>query len=237
MCEFTANPSRRVSVANVGQEGLPVVVIDSFSLNPAALILRASEAIFIDVGSVYPGVRAPAPQGYVDALLTAVAPVIEQNFGAPPAGELDLCAFSMVTTAPAQLRAIQRIPHFDGPDADRIAFFHFLCTPSQGGTSFYRHRATGLENITRGRVEEYRNTVVAELKRESPTRDYVADDTRYFERVHSVDAAFNRLIIYKGNALHSGDISERTVLSENPRLGRLTINGFGRLASQATSGG
>jgi hypothetical protein len=237
MSEFAANPSRRVSVANVGREGLPVVVIDSFSLNPAALILRAMEAVFIDVGSVYPGVRAPAPQGYVDALLAAVAPVIEQNFGAPPADELDLCAFSMVTTAPAQLRAIQRIPHFDGPDADRIAFLHYLCAPPQGGTSFYRHRATGLENITRACVEEYRDMVVAELKRESPTRDYVADDTRYFERVHSVDAAFNRLIIYKGNALHSGDISERTVLSENPRLGRLTINGFGRLASQATSGG
>jgi hypothetical protein len=226
-----------VSVANVGREGLPVVVIDSFSLSPAALILRATEAVFIDVGSAYPGVRAPAPQGYVDSLLTAVAPVIEQNFGAPPAGELDLCAFSMVTTAPAQLRAIQRIPHFDGPDADRIAFLHYLCAPSQGGTSFYRHRATGLETITHARVEEYRSTVVAELKRDSPTQLYVADDTRYFERLHCIDAAFNRLIIYKGNALHSGDISERTVLSEDPRQGRLTINGFGRLATRAASGG
>jgi hypothetical protein len=65
----------------------------------------------------------------------------------------------------------------------------------------------------------------------------VADDTRDFERIHRVDAAFNRLLIYKGNTLHSGDIGERTVLSEDPRRGRLTINGFGRLLGRAPSGG
>ena len=56
-------------------------------------------------------------------------------------------------------------------------------------------------------------------------------DTRYFERIHAVEAARDRLIIYRGNALHSGDITSRTVLSEDPRRGRLTINGFGFLRS------
>ena len=229
MSELDANPARRVSVIRVGRDETPVIVIDAFSRDPAALITRATEAVFIDVGSVYPGVRAPAPQEYIDATLAAVAPAIEQFFGAPPEPEPELFAYSMVTTAPAQLRAIQRIPHFDGPGPERIAFLHYLCAPHQGGTSFYRHRATGLECVTRERVEEYRNAVVAEIKSDSPTQDYVVDDTRYFERLHSIDAVFNRLIIYKGNALHSGDISARTVLSEDPRLGRLTINGFGRL--------
>lgn len=237
MSEFNVNPARRVSVVNVGRERLPIIIIDAFSQDPAALISRATEAAFIDVGSCYPGVRAPAPQAYMDALLAGVAPAMEQHFGAQPAAELDLCAFSMVTTARESLRAIQRIPHFDGPDVDRIAFLHYLCAPSQGGTSFYRHRATGLESVTRDRVEEYSNAVVAEINSDSPTQDYAADDTHHFERVLTVDAAFNRLIIYKGNALHSGDISERTVLSEDPRLGRLTINGFGRLATRSASGG
>ncbi|HEV7607621.1 MAG TPA: DUF6445 family protein [Steroidobacteraceae bacterium] len=237
MSEFNVNPARRVSVVSVGHERLPVISIDAFSLDPAALIAVATEAVFIDVGSVYPGVRAPVPQSYIDAMLSAVAPLIEQAFGAPPELELDLCAFSMVTTLPARLRTIQRIPHFDGPDTERIAFLHYLCAPYQGGTSFYRHRATGLESVTRERVEEYRNTVVAELKSESQAEGYVADDTRFFERVHRVEAAFNRLIIYKGNALHSGDINERTVLSEDPRKGRLTVNGFGLLASRAASAG
>jgi len=231
MPEFDANPSRQVQVLRIGRDRLPVIIIDSFTMNPAPLIDRAAEALFIDAGSVYPGVRAPAPQAYVDVLLAATSQVIEETFCALPAEQLDLCAFSMVTTLPAELRPIQRIPHFDGPDEDRIAFLHYLCAPHQGGTSFYRHRATGLERVTRNQVEGYRARVVADLRTESSVPGYVADDTRFFERIHTVDALFNRLLVYKGNALHSGDISGRTMLSEDPRLGRLTINGFGRLAA------
>ena len=77
-----------------------------------ALVRLASEAVFIDVGSRYPGVRAPAPQGYVDADAC--------RGGRPHRADLRRCRqrsswtcahFRMVTTAPAQLRAIQRIPH------------------------------------------------------------------------------------------------------------------------------
>jgi hypothetical protein len=232
MSGFSVNPQRRVSVVNTGRDRLPLIIIDAFSDDPAALITLATEAVFIDSGSLYPGVRAPAPQEYIYSLLAATSHDIEKNFGAKPASELDLCAYSMTTTPSCRLRPIQRIPHFDGPDSDRIAFLHYLCAPHQGGTSFYRHRATALESVTSTRAGEYRNAVLAELEDDSPSRDYVVDDTRYFERVHRVDAAFNRLIIYQGNALHSGDISRRTVLSEDPRLGRLTINGFGRLAGQ-----
>jgi hypothetical protein len=232
---FSVNPDRRVDVVTIGRDRLQVLIIDAFSQHPADLVRLATEAVFIDVGSRYPGVRAPAPQGYVVAMLAAVAPIVEQTFGFPPSLELDLCAFSMVTTSPAQLSAIQRIPHFDGPAPDRIAFLHYLCASYQGGTSFYRHRATGLERVLPERVDEYSNAVIAELGDDSPAQRYVADDTRFFERVYRVDAAFNRLIVYSGNALHSGDISGRTFLAEDPRLGRLTINGFGRLDSRAAS--
>jgi hypothetical protein len=156
---------------------------------------------------------------------------VADTFGAQLDPDLELCAFSMVTTPPDKLRPIQRIPHFDGPDRGRIAFIHYLCEPFQGGTSFYRHRATGLSEITSERVEEYRGSVVRELEADKPVHAYVIDHTRFFERLHGVEARFNRLIIYRGNALHSGDISARTVLSEDPRQGRLTINGFGFLRS------
>ncbi|HEU5137622.1 MAG TPA: DUF6445 family protein [Steroidobacteraceae bacterium] len=229
MAAFDVNPSMSVQVQRIGRDRLPVIIIDSLMLDPAPLIARAAEAVFIDAGAVYPGVRAPAPKAYVDALLAATSSVIEEAFGAPPAEELELCAFSMVTTPPVELRPIQRIPHFDGPDEERIAFLHYLCAAHQGGTSFYRHRATELERVTPNRVEGYRATVIAELRTESSAQKYVADDTRFFERIHTVDAAFNRLVVYKGNALHSGDISGRTVLSEDPLRGRLTVNGFGFL--------
>jgi hypothetical protein len=224
-----ANTALRVSVSHVGPERSPVVCIDDFSENPESLVDLACEAPFIDVGSRYPGVRAPVPQHYVDSLVESTASVIEDAFDAQLDPDLELCAFSMVTTAAEKLRPIQRIPHFDGPDRGRIAFIHYLCASHQGGTSFYRHRATGLSEITSERVEDYRNRIVIELESDSPVHAYVIDHTRLFERLHGIEAAFNRLIIYRGNALHSGDVSARTVLSEDPRQGRLTINGFGFL--------
>ena len=196
---------------------MPIVCIDDFASDPEQLIAAAAAAVFIDVGSRYPGVRAPAPAGYVHDMLAALAPLIEQTFGAAPEPDLDLCAFSLVTTPPQTLRALQRVPHFDGPESRRIAFLHFLCGPEQGGTSFYRHRATGLEQVTADRMEDYRQRLVAELKVDSPVQAYVRADNQYFEKIHTVDAAFNRLLVYPGNALHSGDIGPLTVLSEDPR--------------------
>ena len=225
------NASRRVNVQLVGKAASPLICIDGFSRDPEALMALAAQAVFIDVGSRYPGVRAPAPDAYVSAMLDAVGPLIEEHFGAAPEPELDLCAFSMVTAPPDRLSLTQRIPHFDGPESRRIAFLHYLCGLQQGGTAFYRHRATGLEVITPEMVQQYRDAVVAELRTEAPPQDYCLGDTRFFERIHAVEATFDRLIIYRGNALHSGDINERTVLSEDPRRGRLTINGFGWLRS------
>lgn len=229
--DVAVNAECRVSVQRVGRANAPLLCFDGLLRDPDSLIALATQATFIDVGSIYPGVRAPAPEAYVSALLQAVGPAIEAHFGALPEPELDLCAFSMVTAAPRQLTPLQCIPHFDGPEPRRLAFLHYLCGWEQGGTAFYRHRATGLEAITPEVVQQYQETVAAELRSEAPAQDYVVGDTRYFERIHAVEAARDRLIIYRGNALHSGDITSRTVLSEDPRRGRLTINGFGFLRS------
>jgi hypothetical protein len=187
--------------------------------------------MFVDGGSNYPGVRAPAPDAYVAALLEATAEPILNAFGSSLSPDLEMCAFSMVTTPPEKLQRGQRIPHFDGPEIDRLAFIHYLCAPEQGGTSFYRHRATGLAEITPENHDRYRMALAVELAQQSPAQAYVLEDTHSFERIHGVEAVFNRVIVYKGNALHSGDITARTLLSEDPRRGRLTINGFGSLRS------
>jgi hypothetical protein len=213
----------------VGQSGYPLLCVDEWSQDAAALVSYAKSAHFIDAGPVYPGVRAPAPAAYVDALLASLAADIERLFGAAPEPALELCAFSMVTTPPAALRPVQRIPHFDGPEPGRIAFVHYLCASAQGGTSFYRHRGTALERVGTDDVARYRGHVASELAAAGAA--YASGDSRHFACIHTVPAAFDRLIVYPGNALHSGDIGADTVLAEDPVRGRLTINGFGFLRS------
>jgi hypothetical protein len=228
---FRIDPQCRISHAHIGAELLPLVCIDAFVSDPAELIELATGAMFVDAGSNYPGVRAPAPQSYVEALLGAIAGPVAEAFGATLSPDLEMCAFSMITTPPSRLQRGQRIPHFDGAEPHRIAFIHYLCAPEQGGTSFYRHRATGLAEITPSNLDRYRQSLAAELAAQTPAQTYVSEGTRSFDCIHRVDAMFNRLIIYKGNVLHSGDIGPGTVLSEDPRRGRLTINGFGFLCS------
>jgi len=59
---------------------------------------------------------------------------------------------------------------------------------------------------------------------------------RYFDRVASVPARWNRLIFYDGSLLHSGDIAAPDRLSADPQLGRLTLNGFFTCRRNARAG-
>jgi hypothetical protein len=62
----------------------------------------------------YPGVRAPAPPGYVQALITALRPHLARPFGAPPDGRAHVtCALSMATLPADQASLAQRLPHID----------------------------------------------------------------------------------------------------------------------------
>jgi len=229
MSAFQINPQRRTWVCEIGVERSPLVRIDDFFLAPDSLIAAAVDSPFIEVGPMYPGVRAPVPSGYLDALLTGVAEIMQEIYGAHPEPELELCAFSLVTTAPDKLKPLQQIPHYDGPERSRYAFLHYLCAPHFGGTSFYCHRSTGFESVTPERLNDYSRVLQAELASQPPTSAYINGDSALFERTHSIDAAFNRLLIYRGNQLHSGNIPPGLTLPENPRTGRLTINGFGHL--------
>jgi len=40
------------------------------------------------------------------------------------------------------------------------------------------------------------------------------------------DGVFNRMLIYRRNTLHSGQLARGFVPDPNPRTGRLSINGF-----------
>lgn len=47
-----------------------------------------------------------------------------------------------------------------------------------------------------------------------------------FERTLSLEAAFNRVLIYRSINLHSADIGPAFGFDANPKTGRLTANTF-----------
>jgi len=230
--EFAPGEAPQVEVLRVGREDQPVAVIDGLLNDPAALVDHAcGQARFAplrEAGNFYPGLRAPAPRTYVQALITALRPILGEVFGAPAGTRARVtCALSLATLAPEALNLAQRLPHIDTHEPRQLAILQYLCDPAHGGTAFYRHRSTGFETVGPDRAEAYLATLRGELDRDGPpAAAYVNGSTELFEQTACVEPAFGRVVVYRSHLLHSGMIHPRSGLSPDPRRGRLTANAF-----------
>lgn len=136
-------------------------------------------------------------------------------------------AFSIVTTRPAELTPIQRLPHFDGLEPERIALLHYLGGPEQGGTAFYRHRRTGFETITTARHAEYDAMLHRDVAQHGlPPPAYITGDTPFYWCIARFAARPNRALIYRGHLLHCADLPAALDFTPDPRAARLTVNTF-----------
>ena len=218
----------QIRVEYIGNERAPVVVVENVWPEPQALIEAAAGKSDYSVRSLYyPGVRSSAPPDYARAVTAQLSDVIRSTFGF--SGELTITdsTFSLVATPGEKLVAFQRVPHFDSTDANRLALLHYLCGPRHGGTSFYRHRATGIESVTDENRERYIKAVNVEAKTAGvPPPRFIDDDTDMFERIARYECTFNGALIYRGRILHSVNTPRDFVPDPNPRTGRLTLNTF-----------
>ena len=220
-------PQQQIRVALIGRERQPVIVVDNFVPQPEALVEQAAGLEFAKMGAYYPGVRAAVPPHHVAAYLAPLIELIVVTFELEPNPGVIEAMFSLVTTPPTALRPIQRMPHFDGCEPERLALLHYLGGCENSGTAFYRHRSTGFETIDHGRLEPYDAALHRDVAAYGmPQPAYIAGDTPIFERTAHFAAQFNRALIYRGNLLHCADIAPETALSDDPRNGRLTVNTF-----------
>lgn len=224
--DFALNEARAVQTVYVGNERQPVLVIDDCSANPQSLIGLAADQQFFPSRSPYPGLLAPMHPEYVSSMLRGIAPLVGKTFqlatNAP--AKLYSCFFGLVTTPPQHLHTFQRQPHIDTPDPGRIAVLHYLCDPSYGGTAFFRHRQTGWESLD-ARQQQHLMQLHAQDPRPVPPGYLLAGNATY-ERTASIEARFNRALVYRSRVLHCAEILRADSLSPDPRVGRLTANLF-----------
>ncbi|MEO8114944.1 MAG: DUF6445 family protein [Phenylobacterium sp.] len=225
-----AHPELSHQVIRVGKEQAPVLVVDQFLSDPQALIdYAATHAAFtVQAGAFYPGQTAPIPPIYGFALKAFLGPLIREVFDLGASEVIkEKYDFSIITTPPERLHPLQRMPHIDNTDPSHFALLHYLGGPGHGGTSFYRHRATGFEVVDEQRHATYRQAIETELASLGPPpAGYILGDDPRFERIATFDGVFNRLLIYRGRSLHSADIGSDYGFDGDPRTGRLTANSF-----------
>ncbi len=138
---------------------------------------------------------------------------------------------SLVTLPEDSLRPGQWLCHRDrvAPAAGDMLFaasvLYLFDDARLGGTSFYAPKLFGaeLECLIQDTQTLDRESFLARYGVEP---GYIKGSNAYFEQVGHVPAAWNRLIVYDGGQFHSGHIEHPGLLSDSPRHGRLTLNGF-----------
>ena len=223
----------KLKVETIGSEGNKVIIIDDLYPNPYDLIeMAAKMAPFPDHSKIsyYPGLRRNftnqdfAAMNYINSLLSHLAKPISEAFGYKQVRATS-GSFSLVTYRPEDLSAIQKNPHFDFNEPNKFAVLHYLSPNDYSGTSFYRHKSTGFEFISQARVGQFIETIDREVK-DAPQEGYITSSNELFEQIGTFDGKFNRILIYQGGLLHSGNISNSANFSPDPKIGRLTANLF-----------
>ena len=225
---FILHPDFRLQKLSFGREQAPLVVVDNLVANPDELVNLAATKLFGDVTSYYPGVRAKVPLTYQQFIINNLRDVCSGYFGLDAGGlRFTACHFSLVTTPQEKLTYLQRIPHVDSLFANQLAFIHYLFKADLGGTAFYRHRITGFESVDQARKPEYWRHVEQEQSGpDSPPAEYINGNTPLYEQIAMHEGAFNRLLLYRRNSLHSAALAKSFTANPDPRTGRLSINGF-----------
>ena len=224
---FAFNDNAEVKLAQIGRRGIRVSMIDNVLRDPEGVAaLGFAQSFAQDRNNLYPGLRAPMPESFSTAFRAWLTPILQRNgvLEGNRALHRDESFFSVVTTASTDLLPIQSIPHYDSTDPNLFAAVIYLCDTRFSGTSFYRHRKTGYEEIT----EENRNNYMLSLDNDMrihgvPKKEYMNGDSLLFEAIFSNELRFNSAIIYPCRILHAANIKRQFSAPKDKNEWRLTV--------------
>lgn len=207
---FATQAGGRVSIGYIDEQ-IPYLTVDAILADPAAVRAAALALPFSPAPAHYPGrlARFPAGDPSLTAFLQKIAALVTREYlpRLPPIpGGARLRAlrgvdsdFAITDTHPSQLRTEQRQPHVD---AVPVFGLLYLNEEPRGGTLFFKPRA---------------NAATA-----GPEPGYPSPAHERFEVCGHIEGLYNRLAIYPGFVLHSGEIEGEWIGNDmrirSPRL-------------------
>lgn len=246
--QLQLNPLARVRFFHIGKSRTPLLVIDDAISDIDAWCAHASSQAFRRADAWYPGIRAALPASYYQPLLQALVPLVSQLvFALGQAGsgvgsgvgsaapaplklELQQAVYSLITTDPAALDLLQRLPHVDSVSVHKLALVHYLAPGVHGGTAFYQHLPTGLERLTDTTEPRYLAACQDFLTRHGvpdgyPSASMQLQPGAQYQVLQKVQYQQNRLLVYPGALLHAAEVLAQDIQAD-PAIGRLTANLF-----------
>lgn len=207
---FATGTAAQLSIGYIDGE-VPFLTVDGILADPAAVRAAALALPYSPASAHYPGrlARFPAGDPSLTAFLRKVADLVTREYlprlPAPP-GRARLSAlrgadsdFAITDTHPSELGAAQREPHID---AVPVFGLLYLNEEPRGGTLFFKPRTGPTQSAAEGGY---------------PSRLH-----ERFEVCGHIEGLYNRLAIYPGFVLHSGEIEGEWIGTEmrfrSPRL-------------------
>ena len=225
------NPDPVIETISIG--GRPLChVVDNALLEPERWVefAAASRQAFRESShNAFPGPELTLPDEALVPLDAFFSRHLRQRFAARRT--LSRTArLSLALRQPADLHPQQWMCHVDRLDIERgqlalASVLYLFHDESLGGTGFYRPLRP-LEEVMRMKQDANALPAAEFSARHGLQPGYMTASNQWFEKIASVPARWNRLIFYSGMVFHSGDIAAPERLCDDPRTGRLTLNGF-----------
>ncbi|CAN5259035.1 hypothetical protein BH10PSE4_BH10PSE4_03390 [soil metagenome] len=222
---------RHMAVEHRVIAGAPAVVIDGVYADPWAVRRLALELDFQRPAGLYPGRFATVsirPRGLEALLNDLLSPRLGRRLVfSPYYGDT---TFAIIETPPDALVPLQRQPHYDTFCDFAGVVYLSRRGGAPGGTSFWRHRRTGLTRAPGERLSVAPETARAaeRLLLEGITElppGYPVETSVHWALTEVVDMRFNRLVAYDARAFHSPHITRFESPSDRTRA-RLTQSLF-----------
>lgn len=208
------------------------LLFDDILLEPQRWCARAAEfstEFTPPRHNAYPGYELRLPDTVTTALLHVLMPWLRRHYGVVRVCEA-YSRLSLVTLPPGQLSPAQSLCHRDRLQAPPgmlplASVLYLFDEPALGGTHFFQPRLTA-DATNRLLMDSNRLSAEQFFQQYGLAQGYMTCSNAYFEKVLTVPARWNRMIVYPGMQFHSGDICFPDLLNQDPLLGRLTFNGF-----------
>jgi hypothetical protein len=229
LCSFNPNPQIQLHQIDANNYCL---VIDDALLHPERLQQLAIENFeqFQQAPyNAYPGLQLGMPGEVSDPLDDFFMAYIRSALGARRTLHMH-ARLAMVTTPVSELQPRQVICHRDSQaliagNCMAASVLYLFDDVSLGGTSFYKPKQDAA--ATDLLVHDSSTLSMAEFSaKHGIAQGYCGESNAYFERIATIPAKFNRMIFYDGSLFHSGAIAAPEKMLKDPKIGRLTLNGF-----------
>lgn len=197
------NPAAPLRVEHPG--GVPVLIIDDFYADPDAVRASALAANYDQSIAQYPGrhaaldTRGAELQAVLQTLARTATALGDRSYRASDF----ISDFSIVTTRPGDLLAIQKHPHIDPTPVLGLVY---LTPGSIEGTCFYHNDMLGTAVVvSEQQMHDYGRFIDEHSKTLAPP-GYNFDGHPVWKKFYTIEPVFNRFVLYPGNVFHSIDI-------------------------------